>query len=232
MIEAEIVVPAETVAVIGARAGAPGPAGPPGEPGPAGPPGPEGDPGPAGPPGPTAVSSVDGRTGAVTLTDRYVDTGGDTMTGTLNAPSIALGATPATTGTVRLTNNQGIVSRNAAGDADLHIASVSATNVMQFGVGPAACQFSSNTSIKFLISGIRQLEFLPSGVSLAEGLVFICGTTTGNRIGTAATQKLAFFGATPVVRPTATPAAATDPATTMALVNDLRAKLIALGLIG
>lgn len=53
----------------------------------------------------------------------------------------------------------------------------------------------------------------------------------GIRFGTANTQKLAFFGATPVVQPAATPAAATDEATTQALVNDIRTKLMALGLI-
>jgi len=42
---------------------------------------------------------------------------------------------------------------------------------------------------------------------------------------------LGFFGKAPIARPTATPAAATDPATTMALANALRTKLIALGLI-
>jgi len=56
------------------------------------------------------------------------------------------------------------------------------------------------------------------------------GTVTGIKVG-AAGQKLSFYGVPLVVRPTATPAAATDPATTMALVNDLRAKLITLGLI-
>ena len=43
--------------------------------------------------------------------------------------------------------------------------------------------------------------------------------------------RTAFFGVKPIVQPTATPVAATDPATTQALVNDLRTKLLALGLI-
>lgn len=41
-----------------------------------------------------AVDSVDGRTGVVTLGDRYVDVGGDTMTGTLVAPRVGIGVTP------------------------------------------------------------------------------------------------------------------------------------------
>jgi len=51
------------------------------------------------------------------------------------------------------------------------------------------------------------------------------------RIATTAGVKLGFFNTNPVTQRTGTPAAATDPATTMALVNSLRASLIALGLI-
>ena len=53
----------------------------------------------------------------------------------------------------------------------------------------------------------------------------------GTKIGTTALQKLGFYGATPIVRPSATPADATDLASAIALVNNLKAKLIALGLI-
>ena len=44
-------------------------------------------------------------------------------------------------------------------------------------------------------------------------------------------DALGFFGAAPVVKPTGTPAAATDLATVIALTNSLRASMIALGLI-
>ena len=39
--------------------------------------------------------------------------------------------------------------------------------------------------------------------TLAEGVDFAVGTATGTKIGTGATQKLGFFGATPVVQPSA-----------------------------
>ena len=68
-------------------------------------------------------------------------------------------------------------------------------------------------------------------LTMAEGANVVAGTTTGTKVGTSATQKVGFYGATPVVRPTATPANATDLATAQTLVNDLKAKLIALGLI-
>ena len=64
-----------------------------------------------------------------------------------------------------------------------------------------------------------------------EGTVINVGNITGTKIGTGAVQKLAFYGATPIIRPTSTPAA-TDAATTQALVNSIRQSLINLGLIG
>jgi hypothetical protein len=68
-------------------------------------------------------------------------------------------------------------------------------------------------------------------VTVADGKAIIAGTSSGMRVGTASTQKLGFFGAPAIVRPTGTAAAATDAATTQTLVNDLRAKQVALGLI-
>lgn len=41
--------------------------------------------------------------------------------------------------------------------------------------------------------------------TLADGSDIAVGSTTGTKIGTAATQKLGFFGATPVVRPSEIP---------------------------
>lgn len=65
-----------------------------------------------------AVTSVDGRTGAVTLTDIYVNVSGDTMTGQLNAPSVALGTNPSATGIVRLPTTQAVRWRNNANTGD------------------------------------------------------------------------------------------------------------------
>jgi hypothetical protein len=70
-----------------------------------------------------------------------------------------------------------------------------------------------------------------SVLTLADAANVIVGSTTGTKVGTSATQKLGFYGATPVVRPTATPADATDLATALTLLNNLKAKLIALGLV-
>lgn len=74
----------------------------------------------------------------------------------------------------------------------------------------------------------------------SQSILFQAGQSTGHAQGSEALTtlievkggaRLGFFGATPVVKPTATPANATDLATAQTLVNDLKAKLISLGLI-
>lgn len=77
-----------------------------------------------------------------------------------------------------------------------------------------------------------------------EGVNLQFGTTTGTKIGTAATQKLGFYGVTPIVQPTALTAAdsstidatyGTDEANVITnlrtRVNELETKLRALGLV-
>jgi hypothetical protein len=65
---------------------------------------------------------------------------------------------------------------------------------------------------------------------LADAGDISVGTTTGTKIGTATTQKLGFYNATPVVQPAAV-ADATDEATAITQLNDLLAKLRTLGII-
>ena len=70
---------------------------------------------------------------------------------------------------------------------------------------------------------LRPLQFTNAGATtlnfdttLADGVDFILNTSTGSKIGTATTQKLAFFNSTPIVQPANT--------------TDLRQALIDLGL--
>jgi hypothetical protein len=65
---------------------------------------------------------------------------------------------------------------------------------------------------------------------LADAGDITVGTTTGTKIGTATTQKIGFYNATPVVQPTAV-VDATDAATVITQLNDLLAKLRTLGII-
>ena len=65
---------------------------------------------------------------------------------------------------------------------------------------------------------------------LADAGNITVGTTTGTKIGTATTQKLGFYNATPVVQPTAV-ADATTAVDVITQLNDLLAKLRTLGII-
>ena len=51
--------------------------------------------------------------------------------------------------------------------------------------------------------------YLRGDINLVEGGDLVLGTTTGTKIGTATTQKLAFYGDTPIVQPTTAVASAT-----------------------
>jgi hypothetical protein len=65
---------------------------------------------------------------------------------------------------------------------------------------------------------------------LADAGNITVGTTTGTKIGTATTQKMGFYNATPVAQPTAV-ADATDAATAISQLNALLAHMRTLGLI-
>jgi hypothetical protein len=56
------------------------------------------------------------------------------------------------------------------------------------------------------------------------------GNPDGSSFGSSATEKISFYGVTPVAQATLA-ANGTDAATTQALANDLKAKLISLGLV-
>lgn len=58
------------------------------------------------------------------------------------------------------------------------------------------------------------------GLSLADASNIIFGTTTGNKLGTAASQKIGIWNATPIVQPTTAVAAATFVTNTSLIAND------------
>lgn len=57
-------------------------------------------------------------------------------------------------------------------------------------------------------------------LTITDAINIVLGTTTGTKLGTSATQKLGFFGATPVVQPTTAVTAATFVANTSGIIND------------
>ena len=57
-------------------------------------------------------------------------------------------------------------------------------------------------SLDFKISNVSKFLIMPTSYTLADASNVILGSTTGNKIGTATTQKLGFWNATPVVQQT------------------------------
>ena len=122
--------------------------------------------------------------------------------------------------------------------------------------GTAPFTVASTTLVSNLnadkLDGVDASAFLrlDQDSTLAEGIDIATGTTTGSMIGTAATQKLGFFGASPVVQPASANQATYSEATDVSgadtvnasaivlefakistLLNQLRYDLISLGII-
>lgn len=66
---------------------------------------------------------------------------------------------------------------------------------------------------------------------MAVGEYFGNKTTDGASFGRDATDKISFYGATPIVKPAPAVAVGTDIATVILELADIRSKLVALGLI-
>jgi len=78
--------------------------------------------------------------------------------------------------------------------------------------------------------GVKRVDFLKD-VKMGDGNNIILDTTTGTKIGTATTQKLGFFGVTPVVQQAGIVDADGTLADITTKFNSLLAKLEALGLL-
>lgn len=140
-------------------------------------------------------------------------------------------ATAVFSGSVSLANGTGLNIKDNGGVAR-GVAFISAGNVMTMGSTGVGNVYYQGNSILFTpgATPVTAMTVATSGIFLADGFNLWFGSTSGNKIGTATTQKLAFWNATPIVQPSGTPAAATDLASVITLANDLRTKLLALGL--
>jgi hypothetical protein len=111
-------------------------------------------------------------------------------------------------------------------------AATAGQNYIQFKVHDSVTTTSQSTVVH--LDGVGRVGIgvtSPSSLlHLADAGNISVGTTTGTKIGTATTQKLGFYNATPVVQPAAV-ADATDAATVITQLNDLLAKLRTLGII-
>jgi len=91
-------------------------------------------------------------------------------------------ATALTSGAIRLKNQAKVLGRDAANSADHELFRYDEFDILRLGTGAAAMWAQQN-------------------LTFADAKNIILNATTGSKIGTATTQKLGFWNATPVVRP-------------------------------
>lgn len=99
---------------------------------------------------------------------------------------------------------------------------------LDIGVGGSVRMFTtSNHALIFLQNSVEifRLE-TDSTLKMADGKNISLGTTTGTQIGTGTTQKIGFYGATPVVKPSASGSRGANAA-----LASLLTQLASLGLI-
>ena len=106
--------------------------------------------------------------------------------GALTAATAALGTNPATSGTIGLPNGAGgaINFRTADNTANATGIWLGTNNVLQISAAGLAANLAG------------------ASLTMADGLIIGLGTTTGTKFGTATTQKMGWWNATPVVQNT------------------------------
>jgi len=76
----------------------------------------------------------------------------------------------------------------------------------------------SSGRINVVSDGTNTIGFTPTALFLTDGINISVATTTGTQIATTSSQKLGFFGATPIVRP---PTPASNPSAIIAALQSL-----------
>jgi len=160
----------------------------------------------------------------------FLAAGGSATPLNLEGGRLTAGDVVTTGGGMVVPNGQSYKGYGSDGVTTYPLGVINGSNIANLGNDAIPTYVRGSNQIGLLVGNAEQFRISTTGAYLPEGKNLQVGTATGTRIGTAATQKLGFFGATPVVQPAATPAAATDLATALTLVNDLRGKLLALGL--
>jgi hypothetical protein len=126
-------------------------------------------------------------------------TGGAGLTG---GAVVINGGNGFTDGYIRIGSTDGLVTLGHANTPNAHldirsrVASTTALSVDNVAVSAAIADFKDNGSSVWTIAD-------GGALTAAEGINMIFGTATGTKIGTATTQKIGFWNATPAVQPSA-----------------------------
>ena len=126
----------------------------------------------------------------VTLSGRFISS----LNGAASAPPGAFTGTWFTGGTATTTKPQVVIE--PAGTTS------TAWSTSGTGLGVNAASGFAGNLLDLQINGTSEWNFSGTVFGIGEANDIAVGTTTGTKIGTAATQKLGFFGADPVVQQT------------------------------
>lgn len=102
----------------------------------------------------------------------------------------------------------------------------SAANDYFLHAGASFSYFNASSDLRLLIANTAVLNVSSTTVTMVQGLTvsdgknIVLNTTTGTKIGTATSQKLSFWNATPIIQPTTGVTAATFVANTSGILND------------
>lgn len=160
------------------------------------------------------------------------------------ATTLSVGTSPSASGTERLPNAGTINFRNAANSADIAGVKVTSSDVVQLAAAVTTNDATAAVSIgttgtakKGLVvqsvasqtaalisaqisTGVEILSLTPTTLTFGDAVDIAFNATTGTKIGTATTQKLAFWNKAPIVQPTNAIAAAAFVANTSLIAND------------
>jgi hypothetical protein len=137
-----------------------------------------------------ANSSVDNATGNITLGSRFIGS----LNGAASAPPATLTGTWFTGGTATTTKPQVLIEPTGS--------TSTAWSTSGTGIGVNAVSAFAGRLLDLQINGTSEWNFSGTVFGIGEANDIAVGTTTGTKIGTATTQKLGFFGVTPVVQQT------------------------------
>jgi hypothetical protein len=126
----------------------------------------------------------------VTLTGRFISS----LNGAASAPPGTFTGTWFTGGTSTTTKPQVLIEPTGS--------TSTAWNTSGTGLGVNAVSAFAGQLLDLQINGTSEWNFSGTVFGIGEANDIAVGTTTGTKIGTAATQKLGFFGVTPVVQQT------------------------------
>ena len=112
------------------------------------------------------------------------------------------------------------------GELGMHAAGQSSTTNYFLRAGTNFTYFNAGTDLRLNIAGTSLINISSTtcnfiqGLTIADAKNIVLNTTTGTKLGTATTQKLAFWNKTPIVQPTTAITAAAFTANTSGIVDD------------